>query len=124
MAIAHVQDVSGTGSGTSVAAAITSTAGNTLVAFVGAYILSNTPFGITSITDFRVERLDLQHRAEQSEPAGRWELLLIRLYVMAGIGFCVNAAAVTSVTFTPSCVARGMRTYSCPSSVASRRTRN
>jgi hypothetical protein len=101
--LAYVQDVSTAGAGTDQEVTITTTAGNTLVACIVAFSYSDaTALAISSVTD---SAGNIWHYStapsSQSPPAnGSWDSAGGGYYGFAAIAYCVNAAAVTSVTVT------------------------
>lgn len=95
--VAHVQtQVTTGGSGTSAAVTISSTAGNTLAVVADAYIGSNTPFHITSISDSHNTWSPSTANSNQNPPVGQ-------SFDGTNTGFIainafVGAAAITSLT--------------------------
>lgn len=97
--VAHVQTQTNIGaSGTSAAVTISSTGGNTLVLVADAYLGSNTPFHISSISDSHNTWNFSTATSNQNPPVGQsWSGADTGLIA---IGAVVNAAAITSVTAT------------------------
>jgi len=100
MAITHVQNQSVRDSSVSTAAVtISSTGGNTLIAYISAYITSNTALAITSISDSASNTWQYSTAtSSQSPPAsGAWDSG-DGVYGFTAVAYCINATTVTSVT--------------------------
>jgi len=102
MAITHVQNQSVQDSSVSSAqVTISTTTGNTLIAYISAYITSDTALAITSVTDSTSGGNTWQYStatSSQSPPAsGAWDSG-DGVYGFTAIAYCIAATAVTSVT--------------------------
>jgi hypothetical protein len=95
----HVQTVTSDGllTGTSAAVSISSTAGNTLVVVLAAYVSTNTAYHVSSVTDTASNAWTYSTLgSNQNPPVGSsWDG---SLYGLSLIGAVVNASHVTSVT--------------------------
>ncbi len=99
--LAHVQDAAFAWNSAPGTLSITTSAGSLLVAAIEGFIYSNTPFGLTSVTDsagntWTYSILD----SSQSPPAGGSYSASGGYYGLSAIAWCLNAQAVTSVTVT------------------------
>ena len=105
--IIHVKDaVEDSGAVNTVTVPVNTATGNTLIVYALAAQTGNNPLALASITDStgtNVWHYSTQLNSQSPPAAGAYNGTSV--YQLAAIGYCVNAAAVTSVTVTTTGVA-------------------
>jgi len=100
--IHHIQDKTAqAGSSNTATVAINSQAGNTLVLYVLGAQNGNNPFALATVTDStgtNVWHYSTQQQSQAPPVAGAYNG--VSVYQIAALAYCINAAAVTSVTVT------------------------